>query len=55
MQSIVSCFRSFSVSSALSHVVFYCHIVNIHHDEGHGDSNDDDDDDHHAVHPKMFP
>ena len=46
MQSIVSCFRSFSVSSALSHVVFYCHIVNIHHND------DDDNEDHDG--PRMF-
>ena len=45
----LQCFCSFSVSSTLPHVVFSCHIVNIHNDD------DEKEEDYHAVHRNLFP
>ena len=46
MQSTPRCFHSFSMSSTLPGVVFFSHIVNIHHND------DDDNEDHDG--PEMF-
>ena len=50
------CFCSFSVSSTLPHVMFSCHIVNIHHDEEEEEEEKEkEEEDYYAVHRKLFP